>query len=385
MAHSTRGGAPVVGLSGSVLDTRFSGGRLDGIGTYTLALERALRGLGVTTLRVGTPRRQGACIVMPEHADLAFRLPLGWSMAATALTSIATPFAAKVERTIDVYHCTDYLIPRLRRTPVVATLYDAIPLAHPEWANQRLRRVKNWLLRAGASDADLVIAISHAAVEDLVEHYKIPAARIRIVPLGVDDKWFAAPSPSAIDAICRTRGVRAGCFLFVGTLQPRKNLGTLIAAYDSLPAAVRSQHQLIIAGQYGWGAEDLRTVLEARRGGREVIWLDYVSREELHVLYAIACALVFPSLSEGFGLPVLEALASGTAVIASDLPVLREVAGHSATFINPRDIEQLADAMNSAANSSPGEETAAQLRAWAQRFQWSTCASRTLAIYSELC
>jgi glycosyltransferase involved in cell wall biosynthesis len=321
---------------------------------------------------------------MPEHADLAFRLPLGWSMAATALTGIATPFASIVERAIDVYHCTDYLIPRLRRTPVVATLYDAIPLAHPEWANQRLRRVKNWLLRAGAANADIVIAISRAAVEDLVEHYKIPDDRIRIVPLGVDDEWFAAPSPSAVDAICGARGVRAGCFLFVGTLQPRKNLGALIAAYDSLPAAVRSQHQLIIAGQYGWGAEDLRAMLEARRGG-EVIWLDYVSREELHALYAIACAFVFPTLSEGFGLPVLEAMASGTAVIAADLPVLREVAGDSATFINPRDTDQLADAMNSAADSSPGPETAAHLRAWAQRFKWCDCASRTLAIYSELC
>ena len=384
MAHSTRGGAPVVGLSGSVLDTRFSGGRLDGIGTYTLALERALRGLGVTTRRVGTPRRRGASIVMPEHADLAFRLPLGWSMAATALTGIATPFASKVERAIDVYHCTDYLIPRLRRTPVVATLYDAIPLAHPEWANQRLRSVKNWLLRAGAADADLVIAISHAAVEDLVEHYKIPEARIRIVPLGVDDEWFAAPSPSAIDAICLTRGVRAGCFLFVGTLQPRKNLGTLIAAYDSLPAAVRSQHQLIIAGQYGWGAEDLRAVLEARRGGREVIWLDYVSREELHALYAIACAFVFPTLAEGFGLPVLEALASGTAVIASDLPVLREVAGSSATFVNPRDVDQLAAAMDRAANSPRDEAVATQLRGWARRFEWAACARRTLEVYEEL-
>jgi alpha-1,3-rhamnosyl/mannosyltransferase len=284
MVHSTRGGAPVVGLSGNVLDTRFSGGCLDGIGTYTLALERALRDLGVTTRRVGTPRRRGASIIMPEHADLAFRLPLAWSMAATAITGIETPLSANVERAIDVYHCTDYLIPRLRHTPVVATLYDAIPLAHPEWANQRLRSVKNWLLRAGAADADLVIAISHAAVGDLVEHYRIPKARIRIVPLAVDDEWFEAPSQSTIDAICLARGVRAGCYLFVGTLQPRKNLGTLIAAYDSLPAAVRSQRQLIIAGQYGWGAEDLRAVLEARRGGREVIWLDYVSREELHAL-----------------------------------------------------------------------------------------------------
>jgi glycosyltransferase involved in cell wall biosynthesis len=321
---------------------------------------------------------------MPEQADLAFRLPLAWSMAATAITGIETPLSANVERAIDVYHCTDYLIPRLRRTPVVATLYDAIPLAHPEWANQRLRSVKNWLLRAGAADADLVIAISHAAVGDLVEHYRIPKARIRIVPLAVDDEWFEAPSQSTIDAICLARGVRAGCYLFVGTLQPRKNLGTLIAAYDSLPAAVRSQHQLIIAGQYGWGAENLRTVLEARRGGREVIWLDYVSREELHALYAIACAFVFPSLAEGFGLPVLEALASGTAVIASDLPVLREVAGSSATFVNPRDVDQLAAAMVHTTHSPPDKAIMTQLRGWARGFDWATCARRTLEVYEEL-
>ena len=384
MADRSCADAPVVGLSGNVLDPRFTGGRLDGIGTYTLALEHALRDLGVSTRRIGAPGRRGATIAMPQHADLAFRLPLAWSMAATALTGVTTPFASNVERAIDVYHCTDYLIPKLRRTPVVATLYDAIPLAHPEWANQRLRGVKNWLLRAGAAHADLVISISHAAVAELVEHYRIPEAHIRVVPLGVDDEWFAPPPQSAIDAICRMRGVRAGCFLFVGTLQPRKNLGTLIAAYDSLPVAVRSQHPLVIAGKYGWGAEDLRTELEARRGGGEVIWLDYVSRQELHALYAIACAFVFPTLAEGFGLPVLEALASGTVVIASDLPVLREVAGSSATFVDPRDVDQLAAAMGRATNSPPDKSAVSQLRAWARRFEWAACARRTLDVYEEL-
>jgi alpha-1,3-rhamnosyl/mannosyltransferase len=97
------------------------------------------------------------------------------------------PFAARVERAVDIYHATDYLIPRLKATPVVATLHDAIPLARPDWANQRLRRTKNWLLRRSAGSADLVIAISHAAVEELVEHYQLSETRIRVVPLGVDE------------------------------------------------------------------------------------------------------------------------------------------------------------------------------------------------------
>jgi glycosyltransferase involved in cell wall biosynthesis len=384
MANSTRASMPVVGLSGSVLDQRFTRGRLDGIGIYTLALEQALRNLGVKTLRVGTPRRRGVAIVKPQDVDVAFRLPLGLSMAATALTGVTTPFASSVERAIDVYHCTDYLVPRLRRTPVVATLHDAIPLANPEWANQQLRGLKNWILRAGAADADLVIAISRAAAVELVEYYRIPEARIRVIPHGVDEAWFAAPPQATVDALGRSHGVRAGCFLSVGTLQPRKNLSRLIAAYDSLPAGVRSAHQLVIAGQYGWGVEDLRAELESRRAVRGVIWLDYVSHDELRALYAMACAFVFPTLAEGFGLPVLEALASGTPVIASALPVLREVAGSNATFVDPYNVAHLASAMERAANVPRADIVVTQLRGWARRFEWSACARRTLEVYEEL-
>jgi glycosyltransferase involved in cell wall biosynthesis len=375
---------PVVGLSSNVLEPAFSGGRLDGIGIYTLALERGLRRLGVSTRRIGAPVRQGRRFVRPTLAEASFRWPMGWALGATALLRGLTPGADGVERAVDVFHATDYLVPKLRRTPVVATIYDAIPLAHPEWANQSLRRVKNALLLRAASHADMVVAISHAAVDEIVEHYRIPRERIRVVHLGVDED-FLEPTPAEdVEALRASRGIRPGCLLFVGTLQPRKNLGTLLAAYDRLPASVRAEHPLVVAGKFGWGAEDVRADLEARRARGEVKWLDYVSRAELRALYSTARAFLFPSLAEGFGLPVLEALAAGTAVVASDLPVLREVAGNAATFVPPHDVEAWTQSMRDVASHAKQPIDAESRRAHARRFRWDACAAATLAAYQEV-
>jgi alpha-1,3-rhamnosyl/mannosyltransferase len=376
--------SPVVGLSSNVLEPSFSGGRLDGIGVYTLALEQGLRRLGVSTRRVGWPTQERGRLVRPMHADVEFDWPMSWTMAVSAALRVATPGAGSVEGAIDVYHATDYFVPRLRRTPIVATLYDAIPLAHPEWANPRLRRIKNAIMRSAAGNADLVLAISHAAVDELVLHYRVPRERIRVVPLGVDEDWFEPLPDAQVDALLARRGVRRGSLLFVGTLQPRKNVGTLLEAYDRLPARVRAERPLVIAGKYGWGADDLRTDLEARRAAGEVQWLDYVEHVELRALYATARAFVFPSLSEGFGLPILEALAAGTPVIASDLPVLREVAGDAAAFVKPRDVDALAQEMLRAAAASADPAAWEARRDRARQFDWATCSRRTLEAYREV-
>jgi glycosyltransferase involved in cell wall biosynthesis len=236
-------------------------------------------------------------------------------------------------------------------------------------------------MRSAAGNADLVLAISHAAVDELVEHYRIKPDRIRVVPLGVEEGWFAPLPEAQVDALLARRGVRRGSLLFVGTLQPRKNVRTLLEAYDRLPARVRAERQLVIAGKYGWGADELRGDLDARRAAGEVRWLNYVERNELRALYATACAFVFPSLSEGFGLPVLEALAAGTPVIASDLPVLHEVAGAAATFVAPRDVDALAQAMLGA-TMAPADPAAWEgRRSRARQFDWTTCARCTLDAY----
>jgi glycosyltransferase involved in cell wall biosynthesis len=374
----------VVGISTNVLERRIADARIDGIGVYTQALLRNLDRLGIASRRVGANVVRGAWIRRPEQADLVFPLPLAAGIGLTALLGVGMPLAASVEGEIDVYHATDYLAPRLRHTPVVATVYDAIPLARPEWASQRLRRAKNWLLKRSVISADRVIAISNSAVTELVEQFGVAPERIRVVPLGVDEAWFDPPAPADVHATLARFGLRPGYFLFVGSLQPRKNVAGLVAAFDALPSPVRRARQLVIAGKYGWSVPQLAAELRARRQQNECIWVDYVDRPALRALYAGAGAFVFPSLGEGFGLPVLEALAAGLPVIATDLPVLREVAGTHAIFVPAADSSALADAMRQA-DAAPADAAAmASRRAHALGMDWATCARRTLAVYREL-
>jgi glycosyltransferase involved in cell wall biosynthesis len=267
---------------------------------------------------------------------------------------------------------------------VVATLYDAIPLANPEWANPRLRAMKNWLLRHCAQAADAVIAISNAAVADLVLHYRIPRARIRVIPLGVDARWFERPADDDIDATLRERGLARGFFLHVGTLQPRKNLDALVTAYERLPAAIQARRQLVLVGKYGWGVAGLRDRLLAKRACGRVVWLDYVPRDVLQALYYGAAGFVFPSLGEGFGLPVIEALAVGLPVVASELPALVEIARDHATFVPAADIDALSAALATIDGAVVDAAAIEARRRHARGFSWAVCADETQKVYRAL-
>ena len=373
----------VVGLSSDVLEAHDAGTRPDGIGVYTRELELALSGLDIDVRRVGATRLH-APRVRPHDAPLSFPVPLRYMAAAASALRWRIPLPSDIARAIDVYHATDYVVPRLAQKPVVATLYDAIPLAHPEWANPRLRRLKNWLLRRMAQGADRVIAISVAGAEELVEHYRIPQDRIRVVPLGVNEQWFEAPPPDVVESVLDRFRLRRGFVLHVGTLQPRKNVDALVSAYERLPRSVRDARQLVLVGKYGWATPSLRARLEAAKPQGRIVWVDYVERDALRALYHAAGMFVFPSLAEGFGLPILEAFACGLPVIASELPALREVAGPDAIWVDPRRADVIADAI--AALHAAGSDTAraARNRERARRFGWRHCAERTLDVYREL-
>ena len=254
--------------------------------------------------------------------------------------------------------------PALARTPVVATMHDAIPLAIPNGPIP-VAPPKNWMLRDCAQCADARIAISHAAIPELIEHYRIPGSRIRVVPLGVSASWFERPDDAATARTLAKHALSRGYFLNVGTLQPRKNIGALIDAYERLPQSIRSHRQLVLVGKYGWGVEVLRTRLDSLRSGGRVVWLDYVTHDELLALYAGAGIFVFPSLAEGFGLPMLEAFAMGLRVIASDLPSLVEVGQQHAHFVSARDADAISDAMARLDCASDDENAVKQRRAHA--------------------
>jgi alpha-1,3-rhamnosyl/mannosyltransferase len=368
-----------VGWSATLTCDAAQRSQADGIGVYTRELAAAYaRQRDVTPVAVVMGTRAA-------HNAPAGAMVLPYPAAVSAALSVATGSdfrgARRLAERIDVYHATDLRIPRLRRIPVCATLFDAIHLHHPEWANPRLRAPKNLVLRQSARWADRVIAISRAMVPELIEHYGLDAERIFVTHPGVDERWFARESAPRIAEMRVRYGLAPGYFLFVGTLQPRKNVERIIAAYLRLPARQQAERQLVIAGKAGWRADPLvATLREAFAEGR-VRWLDYVDADDMRALYQGAAAFVFPSLYEGFGLPVLEAFASGVPVLTSTTTSLPEVAGDAALLVDPTDIDAIAAGMAALIGDLPlAERLRAAGHARAQEFTWSRCAAETVAI-----
>ncbi|HWJ94304.1 MAG TPA: glycosyltransferase [Telluria sp.] len=237
-------GAIHVGLGTTMVEPGLTNGRLDGIGVYTQALMRHLPRAGCAVDPYSWPRPFGAS----DAISVGYAMPQ--SFEAASLVDLVTPGVHRVHMPADVCHVTDYRIVRMD-CPVVATLHDALPIKYPQWCSPRLRGVKNWLQKKAAQKADHVIALSHFAVDELVQCFGVDERRVSVVPCGVDDEWLLAPDPQAVAATLAALGLAPGYFLFVGTLQPRKNVERLLDAWLGLPAAVKAGRALVIVGAPG--------------------------------------------------------------------------------------------------------------------------------------
>lgn len=372
-----------IGLGTTLLHDPATRDALDGIGVYTREL-RACFDARVDVEVVPAVMRRAAARAAPQGT---FCFPVHRNVMAAWSLATGRPFAGNsaLARRIDVFFAPDYRVPRLRKIPVCATVFDAIPLSNPEWASPRLRAVKNYVLRSTIQWADRVIAISHAMVPELVEHYAVPEERIRVTHLGVDKRWFEREPDARVAALRQHYRLDRRYLLFVGTLQPRKNVPTILAAFGRLPPAFRSEVQLVIAGRAGWQTDRLVTALRAAESDGRVRWLDYVPAADMRALYQGASAFVFPSLYEGFGLPVLEAFASGVPVVCSNATSLPEVAGDAALQIDPADVVGLASAMEAlVSDNALAQRMRDRGRNRAREFTWDRCAERTLAVLRSM-
>ena len=263
----------------------------------------------------------------------------------------------------DVFHGTNFVLPPRRSAAGVVTIHDLAFLLHADTVTPAVRRLKTLIPRL-AQSADAVITPTEAVADQVAEHLAVPRERIHAVHHGLDPRWATTAAPDT--AWRRSHGLPSSYALFVGTLEPRKDLATLVAALrrlgDSAPI-------LVLAGPAGWGPE-----VDLPAGTVRLGWVD---DDVLRSTVAGADLLVLPSRDEGFGLPALEALACGTPVIASDLPALREVLGDLATYAPVGDADGFAAAL-----SAPPAGTRLTRQAHAAAFTWKACAQRTLAVYA---
>lgn len=243
-----------------------------------------------------------------------------------------------------VVHAPSVAVPPASGRPLVVTVHDAASLVFPEGFTARARRFHRLGLAAAARRADAIITVSGAAAEELVARTGIAADRISVVPNGVDPP---AAAPDVEARVLEAMGLGDRPFvLWVGSLEPRKGVGTLVAAMAELRrrgAGVRAD--TVLAGYDGWLHDDLVDGSDRLVLGASLRQLGRVSEAQLWALYRRADLFVFPSAHEGFGLPVLEAMSQGLPVVASDIAALREVAGRSAVFVGSRRPGAWADAI----------------------------------------
>jgi glycosyltransferase involved in cell wall biosynthesis len=284
---------------------------------------------------------------------------------------------------IDLFHATDHLLPRLSGVKSVFTLHDLVFRFYPETHKLLNRWFLTLMMPRFLQAADAVIAVSEWTKKDAMELYRLDEDKITVIYEGVNP-LFRPASQERISALRQKYGILNKFILSVGTIEPRKNLTSLVEAYRSLKDQDR-ELQLVIVGKKGWLYEGFFRKLRELGLEEDVIFPGFVSDEDLPTLYSAADLFVLPSLYEGFGLPVLEAMACGTPVITSNASSLPEVTGEAALLVDPHDTGALVRAARAVLD---GEELRSELRAkgpkQAARFSWEKAARETLVVYTSL-
>ncbi len=313
-----------------------------------------------------------ASVVAPVPAHLPV-VRIGWEWCGLP---VATRRAG-----LDLFHGTMNAIPAALPCPAVVTVHDLAFLKFPENVTRRRYHYLRWATGHAVRSARRVIAVSRATKHDLIEQFDIPEERIDVTPLGVDAR-FRPAGEEAVESLVRRLGLRRPFVLSVGTLEPRKNLPALLRAFDCVAPEV--PHNLVLAGATGWRRDELNRTRAKLNLGDRLQLTGFVPDADLPALYSAAAMFAFPSLYEGFGLPVLEAMACGTPVLTGADSSLPEVAGDAALLVDPRDVDTIAVGMRSLlTDDALSGSLAAAGRHRAATFSWTRTAELTIASYRK--
>jgi len=301
----------------------------------------------------------------------------GWWPTFSGLASLALTNHAGIAtrvRGADIFHISSLLRYPPRHARLTATVHDMtcwlMPELHPE-ANRRADRTFAEILKR----ADAVIAVSESTRYDAVRVLGLAPEKITVIHSGISDAFFDVPTDAVWKVKERYR-LRRPFVLFVGTIEPRKNLDTLLDAYTSLESSLRDVFDLVVAGPAGWAPRETMERL------KKVRYLGYVPEPDLAPLTAAAAVFAYPSLYEGFGFPVAQAMAAGVPVITSNVSSLPEVTGSAALLVDPRSTWELRNALRRLLQSPDLRAERGELgRHHAREFRWDVCAAKSLLFF----
>jgi glycosyltransferase involved in cell wall biosynthesis len=354
-----------------------------GIGTYVRNLLRHLSRLDRTTEYV-VLCREADCRVVDELGE-NFRAVPESSPGYSVREQFTVPRDLWREK-VHLFHAPHYVLPPLTPCKTVVTIHDCIHLRFPQYLPSRMgyayARSSLWL---ATHRANRILTVSEASKRDILRYFNVPESRIDVIYNAIDERFHETPDEEQVARVRERYQLNAPFVLYAGNIKPHKNLERLIDAFDMLRKHGFDTVQLLIIGDEISKYATLRRAVHRHKLHKHVRFFGFVQDKTLAILYRLADVFVFPSLYEGFGLPPLEAMASGTPVITSNVSSLPEVVGDAALLIDPYEPEAIADAMRRVL-SEPAlrEDLRARGLARVRQFSWERSISRVREIYGEV-
>ena len=373
-----------VGILAHLLDLR-PGYRQAGVSRY---IEFLLRELPTAsphrfTVYAGRHARRGG-LDFGDRPGLRFStslLPTGRPETRILWEQLSAPFALERDN-IDVAHATVNVAPLMSGRAVVVTVHDLAFLRYPEQYPGFKQRYLTAMTRRSVEHADRVIAVSSSTRADIIHFYDVDPDRVVVVPNGLDPAMKPIEDPEALATFRKKHDLPERFILFLGTLQPRKNLIALMRAWARLDPANRLP--LVVVGAQGWMYEPILEQARALGVAGEIVFKGFAESRDLPYWYSAATIFVYPSLYEGFGMPVVEAMACGVPVIASNTSSLPEVAGDAGILVDPSNISALSEAIQSLTDREDLRRTLRQRGLdQAMQFSWTRTARETASVYER--
>ena len=284
----------------------------------------------------------------------------------------------------DLFHGTNFEVPLWKKRRSVVTIHDLSALLHPEKHRSRLVRRARLRLPLVARVADMIITPTESVKREVCQRFNVKSEKVSAIHLAARQSF--QPVPFAQTAEIRKRlGIEDEFLLFVGTLEPRKNLLTLLKAFEQIVAQSSLHPQLVIAGGEGWLMNEVSAYLKKASISGRLRVTGYLDDDDLRALYSSCRVFIYPSVYEGFGLPPLEAMACGAPVIAGRIPSLQETLGSAARLVEPLDVDALAKSIiELLEDEKQRQKLKAAGREQAERYSWEKTARRTLSVYENL-